>query len=111
MMSSEYSEVDRPASQLIECVERALSRYGGTTVQVVFWNFEKKFNVQKEDLTKHPEKFMESIEDMFGAGARTVEKTIIQEIRSSLPLGSFDDSNLLTTLKQARAFFQRNGEE
>jgi len=110
MMSPEYSEVDLSTSQLVKCVERALSRYGGTTNQVVFWNFEKKFNLQKEDLSKHPEKFVESIEGMFGAGSRTVEKTIIEEIKSSLPLGKIDDSNLVTTLKQARAFLQRNGE-
>ena len=47
MMPSNYSEADLSASQLVKCVERALSHYGGTTIQVVFWNFEAKFNIQK----------------------------------------------------------------
>ena len=79
--------------------------------QVVFWNFEKKFGLQKQDISKYPEKFVQSIEGMFGEGAPKVENTIIQEMKSSIIHCELDDSSLVVALKQARAFFQRNRED
>jgi hypothetical protein len=110
-LSSSRSNDDGPSSQLADCVERGLGRYGATMTRVVFWNFEKKFGLQKEDISKYPEKFVLSIEGMFAAGAPNVERTIIQEMKSSITHCDLDDSSLVTALKQARAFFQRNRED
>jgi hypothetical protein len=79
--------------------------------RVVFWNFETKFGLQKEDMSKYPEKFVQSIQGMFAEGAPRVEKTIIQEMKSSITDCELDDSSLVAALKQARAFFQRNRED
>ena len=79
--------------------------------RVVFWNFQTKFGLQKEDISKYPEKFVQSIEGMFGEGAVNVERTIIQEMKSSIIHCELDDKSLIVALKQARAFFQRNRED
>ena len=100
-----------PNVQLVDCVEKGLNHYGKTMTQVVFWNFEKKFGLQKQDISKYPEKFVQSIEGMFGEGAPKVENTIIQEMKSSITHCELDDSSLVVALKQARAFFQRNRED
>ena len=82
-----------------------------TMTRVVFWNFETKYGLQREDISKYPEKFVLSIEGMFGGGAPNVERTIIQEMKSSISHCDLDDSSLVTAMKQARAFFQRNRED
>lgn len=97
--------------QIVDCIERGLNHYGATMTRVVFWNFEKKFGLQKADISKYPEKFVLSIEGMFAGGAPNVEKSIIQEMKSSITHCELDDSNLVTALKQARAFYQRNRED
>jgi hypothetical protein len=79
--------------------------------RVVFWNFETKFGLQKEDISKYPEKFVQFIEGMFADGAVNVERTIIQEMKSSIAHCDLDDKSLILALKQARAFFQRNRED
>ena len=79
--------------------------------RVVFWNFETKFGLQKEDISKYPEKFVQSIEGMFAEGAVNVERTIIQELKSSITHCELDDKSLIVALKQDKAFFQRNREE
>jgi hypothetical protein len=101
---------DDANAQLVECVERGLNHYGLAMTRVVFWNFEMQYGFQKEDIWKSPEKFVQSIQGMFAGGAASVEKTIIQEMKSSLASCDLDDSSLSMALKQARAFFQRNSE-
>jgi hypothetical protein len=105
---SSYHPVDDPNVHLVDCVEKGLSHYGKTMTRVVFWNFETKFGLQKEDISKYPEKFVQSIECMFADGAVNVERTIIQEMKSSITHCELDDKSLIVALKQARAFFQRN---
>ena len=109
VLSSSQS-IDNPNAQLVECIEKGLNHYGLAMTRVVFWNFETKYGYQKEDIWKYPEKFVQSIEGMFVEGAANVERTIIQEMKSSLTNCELDDSSLSTALKQARAFFQRNRE-
>ena len=73
-LSSSRKSDDAPTMQIVDCIERGLNHYGATMTRVVFWNFEKKFGLQKADISKYPEKFVLSIEGMFAGELQNVEK-------------------------------------
>jgi len=106
--ASNDTESTDPNHQLLLCIEKGLNHYGASIAQVVFWNFETKTGLEKKDISKNPEKFVSSIEAMFAGGAMAVERTVICELRSGLVRCQLDDRSLVTALKQARAFLQRN---
>lgn len=86
--------------KILSCIDRALDCYGDSVKQVIYWNFEKQFNITRDKIPDHPEKFVEALEKIFGGGAGIVERTIVNEI-SSLPgmdkLGSDDLTKALRT--------------
>ena len=94
-------------TQVLEYVDRGLDHYGATTKQVVYYNLETNFKLAKGDILKHPEKFVQSIREMFGPGSRSIEQVIILEMQTSSELKDLDRSDLVTALKQARAYYQR----
>ena len=91
----------------MSCLERGLDHYGSTTKQVVFWELEKSYKVRENEILMQPEKFVRCLRQIFGPGSKTVEKVIIEEIKSSPRYSDVNDSDLIVVLKQIRAHFQR----
>lgn len=59
-------------------VEKGLSVLGESVAQVILHNLEKKYSLKKQDILKNPDRFVEALQAMFGSGATTIEKLVIQ---------------------------------
>ena len=102
---------DEFISRVLERIDLGLDHFGRTMKEVVYWNFESDFKLTKRDIVNHPEKFVQSIRDVFGSGSLLIEKTIIQEMTMLPELGKVDPTDLVVALKQARAHYQRRKED
>ncbi len=91
-------ETDDTLNVLTVAVERGLSVLGESIAQVIFYHMDKKYSLKRHEILKKPDRFVEALQDMFGSGAATIEKLIIESICSSIGLSP---SNLNTlTLSQ-----------
>jgi hypothetical protein len=99
-----YCEEDAYSSQILKFVERGLDAYGPMTKRVVYWQLWIRFKLTKKDIPSHPEKFVQSIRDVFGDSSSSIEQVIIREMITSSELQGVDSSDLITALKQASGY-------
>lgn len=82
--SHSYDNPDAEASDhgevLISALEQGLSVLGKGTAQVILYNMDKMYSLKRHDILKNPERFLEFLHAIFGAGAATIEELIIQSI-------------------------------
>lgn len=91
------------AEQLINCIDSAFLRYGETTSQVVFSNFETRFNLKKEDVATHIAEFEELIDDIFGSGSASllIKKSILKELAKQFRTPSLENQSSKRPLSAA----------
>ena len=108
-LESNAAGAENPAGPLVvQCIERALSRYGSSVASVIIWNFETTRHVSMKEILKYPEEFVQSLVNMFGVGSKIVEGSIVTEIRSTLTdLGNQRSLDLLDVLKEIGSRDQR----
>jgi len=75
------TEAKDPIGILTLAIERGLSCLGDSVTQVIFYNLEKRYLLRRKDLAKYPDRFVAALRDIFGSGAETIEKLIVQSIR------------------------------
>ncbi len=93
---------------VLECIEKALLRYGSSVSSVILWNFETTCHVSRRDVLRYPEEFVISLAGMFGVGSKIVESAIVSEIRSTLTgMADLASLDLVDVLKEIRANGQR----
>ncbi len=111
MPTDTFSEVMGEADRkVMTCIDEALNCYGESVKQVVYWNFEKMFNVTREKIPTQPEKFSDSLAKMFGGGVCIVEKAIVDHVASLSGLSDIVKCDLATALKKGRKHFQTAGQ-
>jgi len=82
------SEEDCSNEVLICAVERGLSALGESVAQVILYSIEKRYSLKRQDILKKPNRFVEALQAIFGSGAETIQKLIIQSICSTTGLDS-----------------------
>ena len=105
--SGDAEETDDMGLYVMKCLERGFDHYGPTTKQVVFWELDKNYKLKENKILLQPEKFVQCLRQIFGPGSKTIEKVIIEEIKSSPRYSNVNDSDLILALKQIRAQHQR----
>jgi len=90
--------------KLTLAVEQGLSVLGESVAQIIFYNLDKKYSLKKKDILRKPDRFIEALQAMFGSGATTIEKLIIQSIctRTGLKTDTLKEPTLSHCIKQAR---------
>lgn len=78
-----YTERDDRRDMLTLAVEQGLSVLGESVAQVVLYNLDKKYSLSRRDIVRKPDRFVEALHAMFGSGATTIEKLVIQSICTS----------------------------
>jgi len=88
---------------LTVAVERGLCVLGESIAQVIFYHMDKKYSLKKHEILKKPERFVEALQDMFGSGAATIERLIIQSICVTIGLnpGTLNTLTLSHCIKEA----------
>jgi hypothetical protein len=71
-------QMEKSREIVLDAVERGLSVLGENVPEVVFTNLEKRFSLTKGQIADKPEQFAEALRLMFGSGAVTVEKVIVE---------------------------------
>jgi len=74
------TEEDCPSDVLMCAVEQGLSSLGESVAQVIFYNIDKRYSLKRRDIVEKPNRFVEALQSIFGSGAETIQKLIIQSI-------------------------------
>lgn len=83
-------------------MEQGLSVLGESVAQVILHSLDTKYSLKERDILKKPDRFVEVLQAMFGSGAATIEKLVVQSICSTVGLdpNSLDQPTLSHCMKQ-----------
>jgi len=81
-----YTEKDDYRDILALAVIQGLSTLGESVAQVVLYNLDKRYSMNRRDIIKKPDRFVEALQAMFGSGTITIERLVIQSICTSTGL-------------------------
>ncbi|MCS7124968.1 MAG: hypothetical protein NZ932_06125 [Candidatus Bathyarchaeota archaeon] len=76
-----------------EAVDEGLLMLGESGREVVYFRLRHSHALSKEDLPSHQEIFVECLRDIFGSGAKAIEKTIIKSLCRKLGLAYVEKEN------------------
>jgi hypothetical protein len=89
---------------LLQCVDRALDKFGSNTKQATYWALMTKEGLSSDRIVSNPEALSRILQDIFGVdGSRIVEKAIVKEIKKAFDLENPSSSySLNDALETAR---------
>ena len=65
---------------ILEAVDESLASFGDSVKQVVYFQLQNNYHVQKQEIPTRIEEFAAAIEGIFGIGARLIEMKIIETL-------------------------------
>jgi hypothetical protein len=72
---------------LLQCVDRALDKFGSNTKQATYWTLMTKEGISSDRIVQNPDAFSGILAEIFGEeGSKIVEKAIIKEIKKTFSL-------------------------
>jgi hypothetical protein len=72
---------------LLQCIERALDKFGSNGKKATYWALMTKEGVSWENILTNPDPLMRVLAEIFGAeGSTLVERQMIKEIKNVFPL-------------------------
>ncbi len=72
---------------LIEAVDEALSSFGSSSKEAIFYHLEESFKVKKEEIPSKTQPFMDALEKIFGPGTTFIEALIIKRLDDKVKAG------------------------
>lgn len=92
---------------LAEAVQEGLSNISPSIAPVVLSYMNKKAPVRSDNYVDDPEAFDESLKEIFGFGAKVIEKSILEVLYGKLqsPKEVNQDFNFVQEVKNAQKFF------
>ncbi len=93
---------------LIEAVDEGLLMLGENGRDVVYFRLKQSYALQKDDISGHPEIFVECLRSIFGSGAEVIERAVIKCLYSKLGIefNAKKGFGFLEYLKEARKAFE-----
>ncbi len=92
-------QTDSSTERLIQAVERGLSSLGRNVSEIVFYNLEKRFLIDRNKIVDDPELFVKALHTMFGSGAAIIEKMIVGYVCEGLEIRSLNPSTFSDCIK------------
>ncbi len=94
---------------LLEAVDRGLMILGESVKQTLYFHLERMSPVQKKSIADNPQAFISNLEGIFGAGAKVIEKNIVEQLFSELGLELEEkvDYSFVDYVKEARTKYQK----
>ena len=86
--------------EILECVDRALDSLGTNIRIAIYHMLESNSRVKKSSILSDPDKFVRSLEVVFGDGSLLVERLIMEELRSEFNLSA---TTLPDAIRQAES--------
>jgi len=69
-------------ANIAEAIDESLSSFGDSFKQVVYFQLQKAFHLEKEEIPFRIGEFANAIEEIFGAGAKLIEIRIIEALHA-----------------------------
>ncbi len=74
---------------------------------MVYFRLEHANNLPKEEIPKRLEDFVSALQDMFGSGMKSINRSIVAELKiGSGGLVEVDEDDLVLSLRLTKAHFQ-----
>lgn len=70
---------------IMDAIEDSLSSFKSFDKQEVYFHLETTFNINKKEVPRRMEDFVNALEKIFGVGARLIEIRIIKSIHKRVP--------------------------
>ena len=82
-----YSNKGKPLKnqidmKIMEAIDESLASFGDAVKQVVYFQLQSNYNLPKQEIPSKIEEFTETLEAIFGIGARLIEMKIIETLHS-----------------------------
>jgi hypothetical protein len=82
---------------LLQCVDRALDKFGSNTKQATYWTLMTKEGISSDRIVFNPAALSRILAEIFGEdGSKIVEKAIIKEIKKVFDLENSSSHYSLT---------------
>lgn len=89
--------------EVLQCVDRALSSYGSSIRQTVYWQLLMKFNIKASEIPANPELFSSRLERILGSGgAVMVERAIVNEMIARFDIKELDRKKFSLALDRVK---------
>jgi len=94
---------------LLEAVDRGLMILGESVKQTLYFHLERMSPDQKKSIADNPQAFISDLEGIFGAGAKVIEKNIVELLYSELGLELREkvDYSFVDYVREARTKYQK----
>ena len=69
---------------ITEAIDESLSSFGDSFKQVIYFQLQKTFHIEKEEIPSRIDEFANAIEEMFGIGAKLIEIRIIEALHAKI---------------------------
>lgn len=91
-------EQDEEVGNFLAHLDKSLDSFGRSVKSVIYFKFHEDHGLNREDIPKRPDLFINTIERMFGPGATVVKSHIENEIKQVIyPSNGKDQSDEATT--------------
>ena len=67
---------------LMECIEEILTAIGGSAKHMIYFFLNQDLGITKDQIPNRIDDFAETIESIFGAGAKPIERHLIKQIEA-----------------------------
>ncbi len=90
-------------TEILDCIDRGLDSLGDSIKKVVYSNFSRMSNTNREAILERPEQFLQSIESLFGKNVHNLEASVIREFMARFEVvRSEADPDLRTAIAMVR---------
>jgi len=95
---------DQFTKTLIEAVDCGLQLFGESARKAIYFHLERDHSITREKVPENIEAFVNGLENIFGAGALVIERSILRNLHSKLGLQYEEKKNFtfIDSLNRAR---------
>jgi hypothetical protein len=93
--------------RVLSAIETALCAYGETVPQVIYFQFEDRFGLKKEEIPRKSDEFVRLLDGFFGGGSSMVKTSILRELERSSGKRDVTKLQLAVALKQVYHYWLR----
>ena len=72
---------DEDSENFLSLIDRGLDRYGDNVRLVVYYKFKEEFGLERKDIPRHTDKFIDTLNRFFGVCSKFVCASIATEIK------------------------------
>lgn len=87
---------------LLQCIDKALDGFGSSAKNAIFWRMTIVHNSSRSEVISDPRRFVQVIREAFGAGALSIETSIIHEIKKKFMISERGSRDLVNAISEAK---------